>query len=116
MAAPAASANSQAQRADALDYADGTYTIAAPSHACSTLYCCLSCGMPFSFPDEAYTSEDGDVRALILFVHRLRGFVHAKDRAGVQTSASTAHWQLNKSHYLHRCPLFFVHTLLARTH
>jgi hypothetical protein len=26
--------------------------------------------MPFPFPDRAYTSEDKDVRDMILFVHR----------------------------------------------
>jgi hypothetical protein len=29
----------------------------------NTLFCCLSCGIPFSFPDDAYTSADRDVQA-----------------------------------------------------
>lgn len=36
----------------------------------ATLFCCLCCGMPYSFPDESYTSGDEDVRDITLFVHR----------------------------------------------
>lgn len=38
----------------------------------NTLFCCLSCGMPFSFPDDSYTSSDTDVQDLVRFVHSIR--------------------------------------------
>lgn len=68
-----------------------------------TLFCCLGCGMPYSFPDEAYTSEDEDVRSLLLFVHRVRHEVRNMD----QSKASTAQWQV-------RCPLFLFFPTLCR--
>ena len=30
----------------------------------STLFCCLSCGMPYSFPDNAYMSADQQVKLI----------------------------------------------------
>lgn len=52
----------------------GSSTRSTPSDSArnvrATLFCCLSCGIPFSFPDEAYTTGDPNVRSLVLFVHR----------------------------------------------
>jgi hypothetical protein len=57
----------------------------------NTLFCCLSCGMPFSFPDDAYTTADKDVQDIIRFVHRIRKEVRKDDRS----RASTMQWQVH---------------------
>ena len=72
----------------------------------NTMFCCLSCGMPFSFPDDSYTSGDNEVKAILQFVHTVRREVRRDDRS----KASTMQWQVNKSHYLHR----FLHGNIIR--
>jgi hypothetical protein len=72
----------------------------------NTMFCCLSCGMPFSFPDDSYTSGDSEVKAILQFVHTVRREVRRDDRS----KASTMQWQVNKSHYLHR----FLHGNIIR--
>ena len=66
----------------------------------STLYCCLSCGMPYSFPDSAYTSPDRDVQSMLLFTHKLRKELSAS--ASTTARQSTMQWQANQCHYIHR--------------
>jgi hypothetical protein len=56
----------------------------------STMFCCLACGMPFSFPDDAYTSRDKEVQEILRFVHRVRNDVRKDDRS----RASTTQWQV----------------------
>ncbi len=34
----------------------------------STLFCCLSCGMPYAFPDHAYMSDDRQAMLGVLAV------------------------------------------------
>ena len=70
----------------------------------SSLFCCLSCGMPFAFPDAAYTSDDKEVRDVLTLVHRIRDEIrHSEPGRG----GSTALWQPQKSHYIHRFVCFF---------
>lgn len=60
---------------------------AAPGRA--TLFCCLACGMPFAFPDDAYTAKDPDVASLVAAVHATRRFlVYASSGA----ASSPAQW------------------------
>jgi hypothetical protein len=56
----------------------------------NTLFCCLSCGMPFSFPDESYTSADKNIQEMLQFVHTLRLEIRRNDKS----KASTAQWQV----------------------
>ena len=74
----------------------------------NTLFCCLSCGMPFSFPDDSYTSSDKDVQDIIRFVHRVRREVRKDDRS----RASTMQWQVRTicSAGFHRFTLASHHT------
>jgi hypothetical protein len=82
---------------------DGYRNDAHESSGRSTLYCCLSCGMPFSFSDAAYACSDQEVRDVLLFVHRIRGEVRQADPNS--KANSSAQWQAERSHYLHRCEL-----------
>lgn len=66
----------------------------------TSLFCCLSCGMPYSFPDDAYTSSDKDVQKMLLFTHRLRKALTGS--VNTTTKQSTMQWQPNKCHYIHR--------------
>ena len=70
----------------------------------STLFCCLSCGIPFTFPDEAYTTSvatsDSDVQQIVRFVHRVRKEIQNSDeKAGISPGSL---WQADKCHYLHQ--------------
>jgi hypothetical protein len=56
----------------------------------STMFTCLSCGMPFSFPDESYTSDDKDIQEMLQFVHSVRLEIRRNDKS----KASTAQWQV----------------------
>ena len=38
---------------------------AASATGRSTLFCCLSCGMPYAFPDHAYMTDDKQVCVLM---------------------------------------------------
>jgi hypothetical protein len=58
---------------------------AAPG--CATLFCCLACGMPFSFPDEAYTAKDADVCSLVAAVHGTRRFLQYASSGSVSSPA-----------------------------
>lgn len=70
----------------------------------SSVYCCLACGMPFSFPDSAYTSDDAEVRQVINIVHKIRNEVrHSDPRKG----SSTMLWQASLD-------VFFVFVWAAR--
>ena len=65
-----------------------------------TLFCCLSCGIPFTFPDDAYTTSDGDVQQVVRFVHRVRKEIQNSDeKAGISPGSL---WQADKCHYLHQ--------------
>ena len=57
----------------------------------SSLYCCLSCGMPFAFPDAAYTSDDREVLEVLTMVHRVRNEIrHSEQGRG----GSPQMWQV----------------------
>lgn len=56
----------------------------------STLFCCLSCGMPYAFPDHAYMSDDRQVREILFFVHKIRHQIRQQDN----NRASTMQWQV----------------------
>lgn len=58
----------------------------------STLFCCLACGMPYAFPDNAYMSADQQVREVLLFVHKVRHEVRKQDN----NKASTMQWQVGR--------------------
>jgi hypothetical protein len=66
----------------------------------STLFCCLSCGIPFTFIDAAYTSEVKEVQDLMLFVHKIRREVRRNDHK--TRALPSTQWQPNQSHYLHK--------------
>lgn len=68
-----------------------------------SLYCCLSCGIPFAYPDDSYISSSRTVQDIIHFTHVLRHCMRKDDRS----KASTTQWQLNKAHYIHRQYSFF---------
>lgn len=75
------------------DMFDSTRQDVANGMVCSgrsTLYCCLSCGMPFSFPDDAYTSGDKDVKEMLLFVHKIRDEIKKANEG----KKSTMMWQV----------------------
>jgi hypothetical protein len=79
---------------------------ATSSSGRSTLFCCLSCGIPFAFPDSSYTSDDKDVKDIITFVHKVRREIRKDDRS----KASTMQWLSNKCHYIHK----FLHGNMLR--
>jgi hypothetical protein len=66
----------------------------------STIFCCLSCGVPFSLPDDSYIYQQNNrnMRQFIWFTHFVRRQMRLHDRS----IASTKQWQLEMSHYLHR--------------
>jgi hypothetical protein len=66
----------------------------------STLFCCISCGIPFTFIDSAYTSGDKEVQKMMLFVHKIRRDIRNNDHK--TTALPSTQWQPNRSHYLHR--------------
>lgn len=67
-----------------------------------TLFCCLSCGVPFAFPDDSYLSQQPEAVTMIKFTHFVRKHLRTNDRS----MASTLQWHLNKAHYIHS----FLHT------
>ena len=62
-----------------------------------TFFCCLCCGVPFSFPDDAYLSKKQAARNIIHFTHYVRKEMRVDDRS----RASTSQWALNRCHYIH---------------
>lgn len=71
------------------DVEDVDMPVSMVSSGRSTLYCCLSCGMPFAFPDDAYTSNDKDVKEIVNFVHKIRHEIKKAD----DVKKSTMMWQ-----------------------
>ncbi len=63
----------------------------------STLFCCLSCGVPFAFPDDSYITTKQEAVKIIRFTHFVRKHMRTNDRS----MASTLQWHLNKAHYAH---------------
>lgn len=72
----------------------------------STFFCCLSCGVPFAFPDDAYLSEKEEAVKMLRFTHFVRKHMRGNDRS----MASTTQWQLNRAHYIHS----FLHTSMSK--
>lgn len=63
----------------------------------STLFCCLSCGIPFAYPDDAYISKNKEVKELIYFTHFIKDCMRMDDRS----RASITQWNVNQAHYIH---------------
>ena len=63
-----------------------------------TLFCCLSCGVPFALTNDAYTYRDPRINEFILFVHGVRKQICLGDG----TIGSNMQWNLNLAHFLHR--------------
>jgi hypothetical protein len=63
-----------------------------------TIFCCLACGIPFSFPDDSYIYRNNYVQKFVQFTHYVRRQMRMHDRS----KASTTQWQLNLSHYIHK--------------
>ena len=63
-----------------------------------TVFCCLSCGVPFALNNDAYIYKDEKIQDFIRFTHGVRKQICMYDR----TRGSTMQWQLNLAHYLHR--------------
>ena len=74
----------------AVDASLQTWAASACASGRSTLFCCLSCGMPYSFPDNAYMDTDAEVRDVILFVHKIRNAVKRQD----DNKKNTSQWQV----------------------
>lgn len=92
MAAPAAAAAASSSQND--DPVEHYLTAGLEASGRSSLFCCLACGMPFAFPDSAYTSDDADVREVISIVHKIRNEVRHQDpRKGM----STMLWQVGSA-------------------
>ena len=70
-------------------------------------FCCLSCGIPLAFPDDAYLSNKKDIVEMLRFSHCIRREMRMWDRS----SASTLQWHMNKSHYVH----VFLHKSLLKS-
>lgn len=63
-----------------------------------TIFCCLSCGIPFALSNDAYIYRDEKIQEFVRFTHSVRKQVSLNDR----TRGSSMQWQLNLAHYLHR--------------
>lgn len=63
-----------------------------------TLFCCLSCGIPYAFPDDAYLSTRTEAKSMMYFTHYVRKQLRVDDRS----RASTLQWLPNECHYLHK--------------
>lgn len=72
-----------------------------------TLFCCLSCGIPFTLSNDAYIYKDDRILEFIRFVHGVRKHVCMQDG----TKGSAMQWQLNLAHYLHR----YLHRHIERS-
>ena len=72
-----------------------------------TVFCCLSCGVPFALPNDAYLYKDDRIQEFIIFVHGVRKQIGIWDR----TLGSNMQWNLNLAHYLHR----YLHRHIARS-
>jgi|LakMenEpi03Aug12_release.lakeMendotaPanAssembly.Ray.scaffolds.fasta_scaffold1187068_1 hypothetical protein len=68
----------------------------------NTLYCCLSCGIPFAYADDVYIQKNRAVKEIVYFTHYIKHSIRADDRS----KASTTQWQLNEAHYIHRSVFF----------